>query len=495
MSLLSFFIPSTYPIYFSLLLIIFLFLFLRSWASIKTSFDALSSKDAVIIFILMAVGLWLRVGGSSHIDLDPYGWRYISDALVIKGSFIQGVKASSQLSHAVHVPGYPFFISIPLAVSRDLGVISGYIILFSSLSIGLVYLLTHLITQERSASLCAAGMLMASTAHVRYSGQEVPITISVFFIILAFFCFALWLKQKKASIWGATLFVFLLAFNIKIENLIWLPFFLIVSFWFWPSGKTRRPLYYGLVPILISMIFFDYFIGNQSRFLNIIFKHEHLSRPLFHLSNIWDGARSNLFGFTFFIVGYLFMMLINKDRRGALMLAWFGGSLLYFLWDKDPYYAQACSLQALVPVFIIGGIVVSYVFSLWDFKVGIRYTTLVFFLMILAAGTYLTTKLKPYSWVELKSDIKVTSDGDCIVSPVNQTSGFALPFIFPKKHWVFEEDGVAEGLSRCQGKVYYFNPVTYGLTEDLEPREAQQWGYFVRTSMKALGVRNGGELL
>jgi hypothetical protein len=499
MSLFSFFISITYPVYFLSLLSIFLYLFFRSWKSIKARFEKLSGKDAVIIFLLMAVGLWLRVRGTSHIDLDPYGWMYIADALAIKGFFTQGIKASFELSNAVHVPGYPFFISLPLMASSNLLVVSGYIVLFSTLTIALVYLLTYIITEDRLASICAAGLLMASAVHVRYSGQEVPITVSVFFITLAFFFFFLWLKRKEALIWGVSLFVFLLAFNIKIENIIWLPLFFIVSFFSWPSDKSRRPLYYGLVPILISMIFWGYFIGNQSHFLAIIFNHEQLSRPLFHLSNIWDGLCSfllvNKYTFLFFIAGYLLMILFANDRRGTIVFAWFGASLLYFLWDNDPSYTELSSLQVLIPVFIISGIVVSHAFGFWNFKVGIRYTALVFFLMGLSANAYSQTRLKSYSWVELKRDIDVTSDNDCIVSPVIQTSEFALPFIFPKKHWVFEKDGVAEGLYQCQGKVYYFNPIAYGLSEEVVPHEARQWEYFVKTSLKGLGIRNGGQLL
>lgn len=214
-----------YPFYFFILLLILFIAIIRSGYIIKDLCKTITIRDSLILLVLMGIGLVLRIVYTSHIDLDPYGWGYIRKAVAIKKLLFHNFTSPASLSEAFHIPGYSFLISSPLAIFNNIEAVSGFNLFFSVLTIGLVYFLTFFSTNDKFASLFAAGMLMSSALHVRYSGQEMPISISTFFVASAFLYLILWLRNKKIILFGITLLLLLVSVNIKIENSIFFSYF------------------------------------------------------------------------------------------------------------------------------------------------------------------------------------------------------------------------------------------------------------------------------
>lgn len=85
------------------------------------------------------------------------------------------------------------------------------------------------------------------------------------------------------------------------------------------------------------------------------------------------------------------------------------------------------------------------------------------------------------SWVEIRRDLKnIPKDGH-IVSLDDRTSKFSLTFFLPDKNWIFlNEKFSLEQLSRCKGKLYYFDVVPYGMEEELDKNEVLFWENLLR---------------
>ncbi len=444
-----------YPLYFLSLWAVFFFLLAQSRKIIKAQFSKLSLLDGLIISGLMIIGAFLRVFGTAHIDLDPYGWGFVIDAMAIKGF--------SSLSSASHVPGFSSLISLPLIFSKDLALVSDYIIFFSVLTIGVVYLLTFLITEDRIAAVFATGLLVASKLSIQYSGQEIPIACSVFLVTGAFLFFILWLRTREVTLGMLATISFFISFNIKSENSI----FLILVFLFVLFDRKKMLVIFLVLSLIISFVFWVPFIKNALpiQYLTWIY-HQHGHNEPYGIRNLFDHCKV-------LIIDHYYMFPIWMAigfallRKNNIILCWFCMALLYFLWYSD-FCAELNMLQVLIPVFIMSGSVVSKTLDLYTKQCALKYSVVIAFLMFSVIDVIYSVvhQQKAYSWVDLKNNLPRTSDEDCIISPDpdGRFTSFALSFIFPNRHWIFLRDkDAAKKFSQCSGKIYYFDPTPYGV--------------------------------
>lgn len=471
-----------FSLYFSSLLVLLFVLFIRSWKFIRAYFSKLSFIDGFIIFGLMMIGAFLRMEGTDHIDLDPYGWGFVIDALSIKGAF---------LSQALHVPGYAFFISLPLMISKDLALVSHYIIVFSVLTIGLVYLLAFLITEDRITAIFSAVLLLISKLAIQYSGQEIPITCSVFFTAGAFLAFILWLKTREVAVGELAVVAFFVSFNIKSENTIFLILLLLFVLF---NHKKALVVFLALLSI-ISLFVWAPFIrdGLHAQLVTWSDFHGNYAEP-YGIKNFFAHCRFLIIGqyhFLPILIAVGFALL----RANSIILCWFCMTLLYFLWYSD-YCAALNMLQVLIPVYIMGGCILSKVLGLFINQQVLKYAALIICLMLLFFNFMRVYEQKPYSWIDLKNDLPKTSNADCIISPNRPFTGFALSFIFPDRRWIFTRDKEAsKALSQCLGKVYYFDPAPYGLEGEVPLQDRAEWDSFMKDNVSVLGDRYRGMLL
>lgn len=454
-----------------------------AWASLpvfRDQFKGMTRRDALMLGLLMAAGFALMVRYTFHMDLDPYGWGFIEDALAIKDIFFLRFPARFVLPAALHVPGYSFFLSIPLMVSESLTAVSSFNLAASVLAIGLVYLVSYALTADRIASVAAAGLLAVSPQHIVYSGYEFPMPVSVFLVGLEFLFLVCFLKTRQRPLGLGLLFLFFITINIKPENSVFLPVFLFVLFREAKNDKGFRDALRGyLMPaVLLSVATLVFCSGYLLNWWNI---------QAACISGVYYG-RNAPFSAVYFIKNFGLFLL----RTGGMPLWAVAGLVLIQSFQKTGramnlalgwllaglvplgYYAQANAewqiLQVLVPVFLVMGYVVSKALELFFRRGWIRLVLVFSLLFLLGAGAdRRLALLKAFSWKDIQKDFPACSARDCIVTLRTSTSKTALEFLFPRNRWLFiNEAGLDDALRSCRGKVYYFNPVVYGLLEETE---------------------------
>jgi len=489
-------ITGFYPFYFFSLIIILLAFCLRLSGVIKGFFVKFSSLDFIILTLLMVTGAFFRCKGSWHIDLDANGWTYIKNALTM------------QLSGSSHVPGYPVLLSFPLMITKDLAVVSGFSLLFSILTIGLVYVLAYLITEDRLSAILSAGLMTSSGLCIQYGGMEYPLTLSVFWVALSFVFFVFWLKSRQKYLWMVTALSFLIAINIKIENFIYFIPFFIVSFSIEnrqeQSGLNVWVQVFFITVFFISVVMLFPFIINHHQHLlgNLHWQNRSSATPLYAPQYFFDHF------YRFIVVGCHafpilitigFFMLENTKKKPlyvGLVLFWLMTSLLNFVFYDD-VEAQWNMLQFLVPVFILTGYVVVQVMATCEIsllKPGIV-------VIILLFGGYsawgFTLRPKPYSCFNLKQDLPNISPEDCIFSENINLSSFAMSFLFPDKHWIFlDKRTMADSLKSqgCAGKVYYFDPGPYCLRRNI-PEWTRSQAFLTQQLTAKFKTKYGGDIM
>jgi len=472
-----------YPVYFLILLVFLVVLAKRSFPVFRESFKKIKLKDYFILFLLIFFGAILRIKYSFHIDLDPYGWRYIQDALAIKGFFCPFLKLPFELSDALHILGYPFLISVPLFFSSNILTISIFNIVFSVLTIGIVYLATYLWTQNKFASVLAGGMLAASLLHVSYSGMEFPMSISVFVVALEFLFFILWLKSKDRASGLVLITLFFISVNIKFENVIFILLFGLVFIKSLKDVKLKVQIkknqkYFLILFILSVIICLPFFVNFQYLQVKSVPATQHLFTLGNFLRNFSLFIMERYKGFPLFMVlAFLALSLFKKNiYKGYILVWWFFISLI-----SSSYCATVNSewnmLQVLIPVFIISGYVISETINLFLKSNILRCILLVLLLFLFFWNTSVTMKAnKRYSWINLKQDLNTSVGEGCIVSLNIRTSKFSLGFLFPDKNLIFMDDNYQNNkVSQCKGALYYFNPVPYGLEEEADKDVVLRW--------------------
>ncbi|MGD0335632.1 MAG: hypothetical protein ABSB18_00825 [Candidatus Omnitrophota bacterium] len=469
-----------YPLYFLGLLLFFISVFFKSYRTFRGLLINISSKDIVVLLVLLLAGFIFRLKYTAHIDLDPYGWGYIKDALRIKSYFLYPGLYSGLLGTG-HIPGYPFFIFFPLTLLENISVVSGFNICFSVLTIPVIYLITYLVTEDKDASFLAALALALSALHTFYSGYEIPMSISVFFVTLEFLYFVAWLKTRNMTIWLTFISLFLISVNIKIENSFLFPLFAIIGAKELLKDNQRKLFHYSLIFIpllLISMLFWLPFVGNMvSSFPRYFAFIPDLVGFRAFLSNILLFFIYRLKGYPLFMLLALVILKLMKKsfRMDYLILGWFFLSLLvYFLGvEVDAIWH---TMQILVPVFIISAYVISQAISIFFKGRAVRYILLVLLCFFYFLGyERQMSENKPYSWEKLIQELKTDSEKSCIITHDFLITKFNLPFLFPRKTWLFlSDDNLKVKMRACEGKVYYFNPLPYGLEEEMLMRGAKE---------------------
>ena len=467
-----------YLVYFLGLLIVLIMLIKHSFFAFRKLFKGLRLKNHFILFVLVLLGFLFRIKYSFHIDLDPYGWRYIQDSLAIKGIFYPSLSLHFQLSDALHVLGYSFFAFIPLLFSNNIFAVSVFNIGFSVLTIVVVYLITYLWTQNKSASALAAGMLTASLLHIVYSGMEFPMSISVFFVALEFLYFILWLRSKNIIFGLVSLAAFFISINIKFENIVFILLYGLVSITSLKDVILKEQFkrfwkYFTAIFAFSVLIWIPFIINFQ--YLQV--KSVPPSQHLYSLGNFWEHfwlfVVEKYRGFPLFMVLAFFVLNFFKKStfKGYVLTGWFFVSLLLFSWCAA-INSEWNMLQILIPTFIISGYVISETVILFFKNKTSKYIILFLVLFILFWNAMSSVKeVKRYSWVNLKEDLDSAVDEGCIISLDIRTSKFSLNFLFPDRNWIFLENNYQNNdFSQCKDKLYYFNPVPYGLEEEADKK-------------------------
>lgn len=481
-----------YPLYFLILLLFLFAAWIRSFKVAVRSYKDLSLNELLPIVFITLLGFLVRIRFSSHIDLDPYGWRYIQDALATNNFFLPFLKASTRITDALHVPGYSFLISLPLLFSKSLEVVSVINTTFSALTISIVYLITQVVTKDRLTSLLASAMLAFSPVHITYSGFEFPMSFSVFFVSLEFLYLVLWLESKDKLRGWIFILLFLVSINIKIENMIYGILFVALFIYSCLENRELRYRvrdYFRYFPLMtfLSFLYIAPFVMNQAKV-----QHRLFGPTLDSVVGLDNFIRNNrlfiiqrLHGLPLVAAtGYVLLRFSKKTispYKISLVFAWLLASLLNFFYFI-PINAEWNLLQILIPVYIIIGFVATQSLRLVIKNNSLRNISVIFLIFLFSIRALQTSQYgKNYSWKNLKRDLKTKGDNEEIISLKVRTSEFALRFLFPEKKWIFlEGDALGYKVNKLRRNLYYFNPVPYGLTEEADQRKVAEWENILR---------------
>lgn len=226
---LSMSILSVFSLYFTLLSIVVLSLFI--FREIYRKFSHINRTTWIFLIILSITSLFIRISFISHrplvtlndLDINAANW-------FIKIGLIQNCFYTSRDSYScVAMPrshGFPFVIGLlffVFGVNLDTPFILN--IIFGTLSVVLIFLLTYLLFKNEIIGLYASFLLVISPIHILYSISAQSITISLFFVLSSLTLYLLYSQIKKDKIF--LLFSFLLVFTMRLryETLILLPLF------------------------------------------------------------------------------------------------------------------------------------------------------------------------------------------------------------------------------------------------------------------------------
>lgn len=425
----------------------------------------------------MSTAVFLSCRYSFHIDLDDYGWNYVENAAAIRDILLLKVAPRLGLVHAWHIPGYSFLIFPLLAIRESLIPVSFFSLMASLSSIWLIYLVSFALSEDRQTSVLAAGLLAFSGLHIAYSGYEFPMPVSVFFVLLEFLFLVCFLKNKQSSLLLAFIFLFFITINIKIENLAFLPLFIFVLAAEAKKDKVfsdslRRSLkgigLLSLTSLLICLPFLLNLSAQQAALMSsnyfgvsIPFAGIYFFRHLALFLTRTDGMALWAMAGLFFIQKFSY-----KENRVNLTAGWLTASLLPLSYYADSY-AQWHALQIQVPVFILLAYVIVQALGLFVKTRWLRMVMMFSLLLSLYAKNYTFFEgLKQFSWKDIQQGVPALEAGDCVISPV-PTTKFSLPFLFPENRWIFFKRGFECELDSCSGNIYYFNPISFGLTEEI----------------------------
>mgnify|MGYP001568833856 CR=1 FL=1 len=484
-----------YPFYFLILLGLLLIMFVRSFPIFKRLPVSIYSRDYFLLFLLMMLGLILRIKYTYHIDLDPYGWRYIQNALAINNIFCPFSGLSFRISDALHIPGYPVLISLPLLFSKSLLGISIFNVCFGVLTIWLIYLISYFLTEDKVSSVLAAGFLAFSQLHIVYSGQEFPMPISVFFVALEFLYLVLWLKSKDTAAGLVFALAFLISLNIKIENIIFLPLFVGITlkerkYHFWrEKGNFKKHLRF-IIALLFSAIVFCPFIIKLYQTQLSTLKRFGNANEFFSLNNfirhfVYFILQKSCGFPLFMILAYSMLHLFKRCMsKGYILLGWSVFSFIYFFWYAD-IFSEWNMQQVLIPIYIISGYVISKTINLFFRNKYLGGAILFLFLFLWLGNSVFklneNKRFKRLSWITIRHDLKTISENECIVCLDKRTSKFSMTFLFPDKNWIFLNDAFTLGqLDKCRGNLYYFDVIPWGLEEEVDKNEVLLWENLLR---------------
>ena len=485
-----------YPLYFGLLLLFFLFVFLRSLPEAIKIFNKISLLDWILLAAITLIGLLLRSAFAVRTNLDSYVWSYIRDAAVIKNFFSFPFVVDRAITHAYHIPGYSFLISLlPISPDRTIISVSIFNIIINSLNIPLIFLVAYYYSRDKFVAFVASVMLAFSWLHIHYSAFEFPMPLSVFLVTLVFLYLLLWIEKKNKTFGVVFLILFIISINIKLENIVLLSFFIpVLVYQMTRDVIFKRQMIWALkfmIPIAVisCIITFRYFKN-----LNAI-QHVPMNRDwfpgkdIFSLNSFWPHFKLffvDRYRCGIFLLGYLCLRLDKKVSGNTDIICWWMVAYLPLLSYFTEVNAEWNMLVILIPVYILAGIV-----FVWLGKIFVKRDSQLYYLPIILSiifafilfGNRKILQEREYSWIELSDKLKnIGNKCDCFITYDIQTLGFSLPYIFGKeKRWLFfNHDDFIDKERKCKEQIYFFDPIPYGLQNEEKEQKVDEWGDLLR---------------
>lgn len=258
-------------------------------------------KTWAVLLLIMAFSMYLRISNSIVFQgSNEPEWEYKMIAMQMYNN--------EKLELGAHTYAFSSLLSLSFNLfGMDVSTVSLLNAIIGSLTVVLVFFLAYSLFKIESIALVSAVLFSALPRHVYYSGTGAVEPISLFFVIL--FLLLSWISVKINKLTNLLLVfvVFAYSVEIKIDNIILLPFLVYVAYSSYK--KNNMPILKLVLPTIILIVLLlpvsYWFLNSENVFPNIDVGNS--------IENV--GLRLYLFlkllieDSYYFIVGYLFLLL------------------------------------------------------------------------------------------------------------------------------------------------------------------------------------------
>jgi hypothetical protein len=385
-----------------------------NFKTFKNLFKGITRKQWCALIIVFFVALMVRaelVPHRHYVFFDEYEHFATAKNLFENKSFsrpefyLSGKVYSAYLPQ--WLPGYHFLLSqffnffgVKESTAFNMNVV------FSSLSILLLFLGCYLISASSMEAFIAACLLAFLPLHMKFAGNSSLETLSLFFCLLTFLSCMIFLRIKSHS--SLFLVIASLAFTLMIraENIIWLPLVLL----FFIVNRIPFLKFWKLLPLIVLFIPSFLYIPNIRAYMleQWIQPRSSLAgvRLFMHGLSFWVQDTAVPFLLVIFALGGFVKSFINRNKIQAWLACCFIALLAAFAFveklDLFVGESQRFNVMLCFPLIILAAS--GMIFFIQNIRQNLRSRPTLFFLtVILLAVNYFLCF--PYVHTEISNPI------------------------------------------------------------------------------------------
>ncbi len=342
--------------------------------------------EVVILFLLLLLGLSIRLQNLSNQLLDHHSFRQGTEAMMARnfardGIVLQypGKEGYAQWSdiEVNEFPLYPATVALAYRVlGREHDVIGRLVTILFSLGTGLLCYLILKTHFQNSAPLWAMALFMLSPLGAYVGRCFLRHPMAFFFQALAFFLWLLWLKRPGWALWIGVWISAAITGLMNFPNLyIGLPMGVAFLLTRDRKGLLDKRVAWLVLAILLppllwlkhSLKFSSVFLasdptGIKQRDLDRFLRLEWVNPDFF--GNMWEGTWDLLLTPGIFIIVLIGLCLGWKSKFCWIVRSWLGISILYLCVDHYPVYLNRHEyyfLHLLTPACLLGGVAAGWI--------------------------------------------------------------------------------------------------------------------------------------
>jgi len=407
--------------YIPILSLLAIFLLFINYKTFQNQFRYVKKQTYIYLLIIFIAGVYIRLKFSPTFDIynsDIEGYRIIAKDYFSNPSIIWTYKN----------PLYPFILAIYFkAFSLSLEGPAVATLIFGSMSIIMIFIMTYIMFKDEKLSLISAIIISLLPTHVFYSGTSVPEIIAMFFAMAVLSSFFVALENRNLKICLFTYTLFLIAVLAKRENIIIIPvmaFALILIKWKEINRSILKKVSIKQVVILATAILIA-----APTFHEL---HKQVNAVMGYLATSNSTVVSNLSHLsctnTYFLLFVPFLFFIPKNRNSkklAILIIWL--ALSYAVIGFHMYYTGRFSVLTYVPwtILISYGVSTSMQHFIKKIHISLLIAVLILpSLLTFSANTKWYEQHKTWLFLESsRSNDKMLVD---LVKPYAQNSDYLL---------------------------------------------------------------------
>ena len=320
--------------------VLLLFFVCFNFRKFKSFFREIKKRTWWLLLLVILLALFLRIFISPHGTLmfEDEGWYMDTAEKVLEADFnyfSDGIYKST---------GWPFIISLSFFLFGKDNLVAHYASsVLGILTVFNIFCLSLLLFKKEKIALWSAFLFSLIPVHIVWSGSAETAVPSIFFVTLALFFSVLYFKQRTNPLLWLSLFAIIFAAQVRMENYLLLPLFLLGLFIFGANPFKKdsfKSVFIKIISIgFILIMSLPNLINNLNHYLfnnwNVIDTGQYapnwgISNFIYNWvqqgSHLFDGEYHPLIFSVFLILGIVYA--IKKDKKALIFLgSWF---LIFF---------------------------------------------------------------------------------------------------------------------------------------------------------------------